>query len=433
MGLHTYVHPENLAHNTSQHGLRAAIRRPSATDSTPGLEPYKNLSSKPNTDLKRRNKSKEKFDFDENNAQIFRITLDQPHLQSRLYFKDYHDCFIFSLVAFSCFLLHQYLGVSQDHGSLANGSFVPVIFALVGLCKVFISLTKLSLEKSASKSSEKQLSMLFGVLGFVFGITICFRIFPFGIDFKLGLIDGLWSIFVSSFMGCIAGFLYMPAGKNARSFWLGTDQIRSNLSIISCGWFSRMILYANYIVVVFTAMLWINPFADILVNKNINGGKDVNGTNGAEKLVGNVGLSPLDFGKVRLCCLLMSGFLQIAALRPNLQMFLNEAVLSWYQRLHASKVPDLDFSRAKVFLHNHYLCLAICQFFAPPLLLFLFLGLSQVDSNSCGKLQLMCGSLPCSDFIGEMALFMSWWVVFVWAVFTSLSLLFYRRGILYVS
>ncbi|KAK0598936.1 hypothetical protein LWI29_000868 [Acer saccharum] len=111
----------------------------------------------------------------------------------------------------------------------------------------------------------------------------------------------------------------------------------------------------------------------MLVNKNVDSSNEANA---AISLVGNAGLSPEDFVKLRLLCLLLSGVIQIVALHPNLQMYLNEAVLSWYQKLHASKVLDLDFSRAKVFLHNHFLCLVVMQLFAPPILVLLFLGIN---------------------------------------------------------
>ncbi|KAK0599793.1 hypothetical protein LWI29_008710 [Acer saccharum] len=64
----------------------------------------------------------------------------------------------------------------------------------------------------------------------------------------------------------------------------------------------------------------------MLVNKNVDSSNEANA---AISLVGNVGLSPEDFVKLRLLCLLLSGVIQIVALRPNLQMYLNEAVLSW--------------------------------------------------------------------------------------------------------
>ncbi len=45
--------------------------------------------------------------------------------------------------------------------------------------------------------------------------------------------------------------------------------------MIFCGWFARMILYAIHMLIMFTALLWINPFTEILVSKNNDGGKGV--------------------------------------------------------------------------------------------------------------------------------------------------------------
>ncbi|KAF5743475.1 transmembrane protein [Tripterygium wilfordii] len=428
LGLHTYIHPDNVARDGGN-GVRAAIRRPSGSDSSSSLEGYKNMTSNSKVEVKRRSKTKDKFEFDENNAQIFRLKLDEAHIESRLYFDQYRYCFIYSIVAAFCQLCYYYLDVGADSGVFVNGSLIPVILGFVGLGKLFISLARVSFENSASRRSEKQLSMLFGVLGFLFGVLILNGIVPGIFDFDFGLIDGFVRVVVSILMGCIAGFLYIPAAKSARAFWLGTDQIRSNLGMISCGWFGRIIVYTNYLLIVVSALLWINPFIKILVIKDRNdpgGAHLISSEVDAQKLVGNVGWSQSEFTKLRVCCLLVSSFLQIMALRPNVQMYLNEALLSWYQRLHASKVPDLEFSRAKVFLHNHYLCMVALQFFALPVLVLLFVGLSQIDGNSFKSFHLMC------DF-KEVALFMAWWIVFVWAVFTSVTLFLYRRGIVYVS
>ncbi|KAK8283866.1 hypothetical protein V6Z11_D08G117600 [Gossypium hirsutum] len=396
-GLHTYVHPEKAGSaNNASFGLRAAARRP-FSDSGSQLDGHHYLSSIPNGELKKRNKSKVKFDFDENNAHIFRLKLEEGHPQTRLFFNEYRNSFDFSFLGISCLCLSKCLGESEPgFGVLINGNLIPVIFGFIGLTKAFLALTKISFENSASKRSEK------------IGLPV--------FDFHFDSVEGSWRILLAILMGFLASFLYMLAGKNARSFWLGTDQLRWNLSIISCGWFARTILYANYMLTLLTALLWINPLAEILVNKNsYNGGV-------ADKLVGNVGFSKLDFTKLRILCLLLSAVLQVVAL----------PVLFWYQRLHASKVSDLDFSRAKILLHNHYLCLAVLQLFTPPILVLVFLGLSQVDTNSFDKYNLVCGLLPCSDFIEEASLFMAWWIIFVWVVITSASLVFYCHATLYI-
>lgn len=444
-GLFTYIQPENLGGGgggaSSPSGLRAAIRRPGSdpAPSAGGLNGFQTLSSSTSAELRKRGRSKEKFEFDENNAQIFRLKLDEAHLESRIYFREYGGVFALSLVGASCAALNLYLDGGAGGGGdgvLADGSLIPVLFGFVAVSKWFLALAKVSFERSASRRSEKQLSLCFGVLGFIAGLLICSSLARSSLDFDLGAVDGFCAILIAGSMGCLAGYLYMPAAKSARAFWLGTDQIRSNLSIISCGWFARMVLFATYLLSIFTALLWINPLSKMLINERLGDGKvgSLSGDGGdADRLLGNVGMSRSDFTKFRLWCLLISSVLQIAAFRSVFQMYLNEAVLSWYQRLHSSRVPDLDFSRAKVFLHNHYLCLTILQFLAPPSLALLFLGLSQIEGNPFGKLNLQCGQLPCSAVLKQVALLMAWWVVFVWTVFTSVTLVLYRRGFLYVS
>ncbi|CAI0403584.1 unnamed protein product [Linum tenue] len=412
-GLLTYIQPDNAPSQNG--GVKAAIRRPSDGNAEP----------KP-----RKGKSKEKFEFDENQAQIFRLKLDEGHLQSRLYFKDYWYSFTYSLISLACLSLHKYLaagegGEERDGGAFVNGSLIPAILILVGILKLFVSLGKVSFERSASKRSEKRFGLVVGVLGFVLGFIVCSGFAGSVLDFDLNSLDGYGKFFIAFLMGCIGGFLYMAAGKNARSFWIGTDQTRSNLSIISCGGFAKMILYGNYISVALPVLLWIRPLSEILYKKD---------SGNADQLVGRLGFARSEFVNLRIWSLVASACFQLVAIRPNLQMFLNEAVLSWYQRLHASRVPDLDFSRAKVFLHNHFLCLVGLQFFAPPILVLLFLGLSLIDGNSVkNNMHMFCGLLPCSAFTKEVGVFMAWWVVFVWTVFTSISLLFYRRGTLSVS
>ncbi|KAL6123257.1 hypothetical protein ACLB2K_075779 [Fragaria x ananassa] len=377
--LHTYIHPDHIPAGSA----RAAIRRPDSDSSNPELR------KRPKSKSKNNNKAP---DFDENNAQIFRLKLDEAHLQTRLYFPDYSNAFTFSVVAVSSLGLQIYLNPdssSSDSRFLINAGFVPVLLGFAAVSKLVAVLGKVSAEKSASRRSEKQLSAAFGVVGLVVASLLSFKYSPSVLDFNFEAVDGNGRLFVAVLMGCLAGFLLMPAAKNARAFWLGTDQIRSDLSMLSCEWFGRMVLYVNHAMIVFTVLLWINPLGGMLVNKN---------------------------GKVR-----------------NAEGLFGNALLCWYQRLHAGKVPDLEFSRAKVFLHNHYLCLVVLQFLAPPVLLLLFLGLSRVEGVSSDDYQYACSILPCSAFVREVAVFLAWWILFVWAVYSSATIFLYCRCILYMS
>ncbi|KAK4792226.1 hypothetical protein SAY86_022661 [Trapa natans] len=332
-GLFTYIHPENLG---QQNGLRAAIRRPGSDP----LEPRK------------KTKSKDKFEFDENNAQIFRIKLDADHLQSRIYYSEYHSVSLTSFISVSCLLLQLYLGESANIGILANGSLIPALLGIFAISRLFIVLAKVSFEKSASRQSEKRWSLCFGGIGFMTGLAICSSLRPI-FDFDFGSVDGFWVVMIALCMGCLSGLLYMPALKYVRSFWLGTDQIRCNLDIISCGWFARITIYAACILNIFTALLWINPFIELLIIKNpadrakLHSSTHSRSREAAETLAGNVGMSSSDFTKFRLCCLLLSGISQFISLRPNLQMYLNEAVLSCYGASFTGVVSDTRAATGK--------------------------------------------------------------------------------------
>lgn len=385
---------------------------------------------------KPRKKSKERFEFDENKAQIFRLKLTEGHLQSRIYFSEFYSAFNFTVIGFFSLLLHRFLRVDKDSGVVKNGTIIPLLLGLVGVCRVFFLIVRVGFDKSASKRSERQLSFVCGFLGFLLGLTIAFGVVPkWVLDFSFESLDGLGKFFLAVSMGCILGYLYIPSLRYARAFWLGTDQICCNLSIISCGWLSRMFLFATYIMTVFTSLLWISPFAELLINSKTDGSNISHMTGNKREVIeisGRVGMSRLSFDNMRSWCLFTTGMLQFLTVRPNIQMFLNEAVLCWYQRLHASKVPDLDYSRAKVFLHNHYLCLVVVQFFAPAMAVLLLLGLSQLDDNFLKGIPSVHNFSLSSALVKEIALFMAWWIIFIWSVLSSAILALYRHGTLYV-
>ncbi|CAA6673642.1 unnamed protein product [Spirodela intermedia] len=211
----------------------------------------------------------------------------------------------------------------------------------------------------------------------------------------------------SSPRGAWRGF-FVPAIRAARSLWLGTDQLRWNLDgAMSSGKISPILLSAAFVAGVVAPLMWIKPIVDFPARNS----------------------SPAKFDQFRIWLLAASATLQLLAVRPNLQTYLNEAVLSWYQMLHSSKIPDSDFARAKVFLHNHNLCLVVLQFFAIPALEMLLLGISQTTARSSGG-----ALLP--DFAStakETALFFAWWISFVWAMYTISTLALLRCGFLLIS
>eukprot|EP00252_Welwitschia_mirabilis_P005630 TRINITY_DN16139_c0_g1_i1.p1 TRINITY_DN16139_c0_g1~~TRINITY_DN16139_c0_g1_i1.p1 ORF type:complete len:339 (+),score=31.39 TRINITY_DN16139_c0_g1_i1:1234-2250(+) len=332
--------------------------------------------------------------------------------------------------------------------------------------------------------------------------------------------------FLAMFSGWLAALLFIPAHKSVRSFWLGTDQLMWNLSVLGSGKIVRTLMYLNVVMPVFTSLLWIKPMANTFIlqswehqkSHNVIRGStlfqsDMNGKDGennecfhykrdmgynselqpdvseclssnsglrfTESCVGreerlaqdscsdgqypvsssvsdrtndrdgrikcyswgsfdiscqenwsqNIGMPYEDFKRFRVWCLLFTAVLQILLMRTNLQMYLNEAVLSWYQRLHSSKVPNLDFSRAKLFLHNHFICLVILQFFIPGALTLLLLGLSQMKDSSFSGMSVLGSISSSSRIIEETSVYLAWWIQLVWAILTCSILALYRPGL----
>ncbi|KAG8094041.1 hypothetical protein GUJ93_ZPchr0012g19415 [Zizania palustris] len=205
----------------------------------------------------------------------------------------------------------------------------------------------------------------------------------------------------SPFAGALASLALLPATRFARSFWLGTDQPRSGLAVLASSAPARLLLYLAVLVSSAISILQFSGFLD-----------------GPEL-------------EVRL--LAAAAGLQLLASRPAVQMYLNEAVFCWYQRLHVSRSPDTEYGRAKVFLHNHHLCAVATQLIAPPLLVLSLLALWRVQAKDIfegmAELDWLVGW---SMAMKEAALLAARLIVAVWSAATVGTLVLYKHGWLLV-
>jgi hypothetical protein len=205
----------------------------------------------------------------------------------------------------------------------------------------------------------------------------------------------------SPFAGALASLAALPAARFARAFWLGTDQPRTGLAVLASSAPARLLLYLAVLVSSVASILQCCGFVD-----------------GAEQ-------------EVRL--LAAAAGLQLLAARPAVQMYLNEAVFCWYQRLHASRSPDTEYGRAKVFLHNHHLCAVATQLVASPLLVLSLLALWRVQGKDFFEgLEGLDWLVGWSVAMKEAALLAARWVMAVWSAVTVITLVCYKRGWLFV-
>ncbi|RLN12113.1 hypothetical protein C2845_PM09G01360 [Panicum miliaceum] len=205
----------------------------------------------------------------------------------------------------------------------------------------------------------------------------------------------------SPFAGALASLAALPAARFARAFWLGTDQPRTGLAVLASSAPARLLLHLAVLVSSVASILQCCGFVD-----------------GAEQ-------------EVRL--LAAAAGLQLLAARPAVQMYLNEAVFCWYQRLHASRAPDTEYGRAKVFLHNHHLCAVATQLVAPPLLVLSLLALWRMQGKDFFEgVEGLDWLVGWSVAMKEAALLAARWVVAVWSAVTVITLMCYKRGWLFV-
>jgi hypothetical protein len=205
----------------------------------------------------------------------------------------------------------------------------------------------------------------------------------------------------SPFAGALASLAALPAARFARAFWLGTDQPRTGLAVLSSSAPARLLLHLAVLVSSVATILRCCGFVD-----------------GAEQ---------------EATLLATAAGLQLLAARPAVQMYLNEAVFCWYQRLHASRAPDTEYGRAKVFLHNHHLCAVATQLVAPPLLVLSLLALWRVQGKDFFEgVEGLYWLVGWSVAMKEAALLAARWVVAVWSAATVITLVSYKRGWLFV-
>ncbi|XP_062227920.1 uncharacterized protein LOC133926150 [Phragmites australis] len=205
----------------------------------------------------------------------------------------------------------------------------------------------------------------------------------------------------SPFAGALASLAALPAARFARAFWLGTDQPRTGLAVLASSAPARLLLHLAVLVSSAVSILQCCGFLD-----------------DAER-------------EVRL--LAAAAGLQLLAARPAVQMYLNEAVFCWYQRLHASRAPDTEYGRAKVFLHNHHLCAVATQLVTPPLLVLSLLALWRVQGKDYFEgVEGLDWRVGWSIAMKEAALLAARWVMAVWSAATVGTLVCYKRGWLFV-
>eukprot|EP00250_Pteridium_aquilinum_P017379 c23602_g1_i1 orf=188-1804(-) len=506
-GLHSYMYPETTPGQEHQemrggNGLKNTKWREvlSSKDGVNEHEREKNDSRVPGDsnaedaknngikvvlkkrERKRKEKNQDRFSWEEGSSQIYRLTLSRTHFMGRLYFAEYDEVVVYTMVGLANLLGHEglsyishYLHMTTDEHA-RKFDIIPFLMGLFAVYKILRLSAQVGWQSSISRVSELILSIAVGLIGFFLALFILSFassfILDFGLDSLFSGASGLPSssgisdskqktgfligsptvarVIIATIAGLLVGILVTPAHRNVRSFWSGTDQLQWNIPMAKWSGVVRFLLHINVALPLFASIIWIKPMGELFVASETSQQSGMLLQGSAESKAVEVhlwgkllipapsddwaqdfGVSTSLFGKVQFWGLLVAGLLHLCLFRVNVQTYLNEAIYIWYEGLHRSKVMNLELTKAKLLLNSYFLCRAAVQFFMPGMLVALLLGMSRVWGDV--PLAGLAETSPNLFFLRIVALFLAWWATFSWSILTCVTLALYRTGFLLAS
>ncbi|MCO5614666.1 hypothetical protein L7F22_068950 [Adiantum nelumboides] len=258
-----------------------------------GEKPYFSVRR---TEQKRKEKYKDKFRWEEGSSQIYRLTLSHVHLTGRLYFAEYDEAVVYTVVALVNLVAHEslscafcFLHIEIDERA-RKFDLIPYLMGSLAVYKIVRLLAQVGWQRSTSRMSELTLSVVLGFAGFVLALCVLFfassllldcgietlfsvstgQPIPGGDDSKqhFGIFmisPSLLRIMMGAMAGLVVGILVTPAHRVARSFWLGTDQLQWNIPMAKWDVITRYLLHVNVALPLFSSIIWIKPMASLFV------------------------------------------------------------------------------------------------------------------------------------------------------------------------
>lgn len=245
---------------------------------------------------KRKEKVKDRFEWEEGSSQILRLTVGHSHLHGRHYYQEYDEAIIYSVVGITNLLAREFLSyanskgavnASQKVGFFRSDDLIPFLMSLFSAYKIARLLARVGWERSTSRISELTLSCSVGFIGFLIALSLLTFVpanlvdFGFekvylnanrisGVDPKqqtafLSLPPFLVKIIIAAVAGWVSGIFVGPAHRSVRSFWLGSDQLQWNIPVIKLGLIAHFLLHLNVIFPLLSSILWIKPLGELFI------------------------------------------------------------------------------------------------------------------------------------------------------------------------
>eukprot|EP00249_Psilotum_nudum_P022417 c28508_g1_i2 orf=401-2488(-) len=238
---------------------------------------------------KRKDGDKESFDSDQGSSQLLRFSLSDSQLRGKQHFQEYNEATIFSAFGIASLITRELLiSISAPDTLKSSGGFrffgsndlIPIIMASFAVFKISRLSGKVSWDRNSLQRIEMLWSCSVGVGGFLGALAVLNLFSTTFIDFEFGKTPNMPTqlegsleqkilpvsrLMIAVVAGLLSGILVGPARKGVRVFWLGTDQLDWNISVIKWGSVIHILLYLNVLMPLLTSMLWIKPMSEIFI------------------------------------------------------------------------------------------------------------------------------------------------------------------------
>uniref|UniRef100_A0A6T7WIQ3 Transmembrane protein n=1 Tax=Pyramimonas obovata TaxID=1411642 RepID=A0A6T7WIQ3_9CHLO len=386
--------------------------------------------------LSQRKKSAKRTD-DEPEEQLMLIPTSAEGLLSRAFFTDFDKLVFLVSVVVANLLLGQALYLIQTEKRAQDGGAVLTCFAIVAVITATFSLFSTQYNRFLTPQIERSMTYLVGGASFLCALLVLVSIPTEILDFELeeasaavslsmkrnvlgrfGIVDGtaevpvaVLQLILPIFAGFLGGAATAPAVRAVRCYALANSPPDWSEGHLSRGFFVKAAFHLNMVVPLAVVVLWVRP----LVEEPLE-------------------LSPDLVVTLRAGACMLAGLLMLGMLRPQVQTFLDNGMVVWYECIYGSATTSSAEKeklstnvRLHLELNSTLLCKVALQMLGPAVILVSFATLIWHKGVMTQYLNTDFSFVP-PILVKGTASFLAWWFCCVWTVISYVTLGMFRYG-----
>eukprot|EP00242_Pyramimonas_sp_CCMP2087_P002227 CAMPEP_0198230466 /NCGR_PEP_ID=MMETSP1445-20131203/114678_1 /TAXON_ID=36898 /ORGANISM="Pyramimonas sp., Strain CCMP2087" /LENGTH=435 /DNA_ID=CAMNT_0043911009 /DNA_START=177 /DNA_END=1484 /DNA_ORIENTATION=- len=375
-----------------------------------------------------RKKSFKKTDGPE--EQLMLIPTAPEGLLQRVFFSEFDRLVFFVSVVAANLMLVQVLYLVQPEKRAQNGGVVLTCFAVVAAATAVSSLYRTQSNRLLTPAFERTLGQLAGGGSALCSLVVLFAIPSEFLDFELEQATAAFNKSLKSMhaqvpeipvallmgtlpivAGILGGVAVAPAVRAVRCYMLATSPPDWAEGQLTKSFMTKASFHLNMVVPLAVVVLWVRPLVEQPLELS------------AELMV-----------YLRAGATMLAGGLMLAMLRPQVQSFLDNGMVVWYENLHGTtttsnqeKEKQAQYVRMHLELNNTMLCKAALQMFAPGVILVSFAALIWQKGVMTNELPADTAFLPAILFKSVFS-FLAWWLCCMWTLASYTTLGMFRYG-----